>query len=787
MTSKMIQSKLKHDSLVFNNTHGFGNTKGLIKDNSKRFVKFVNSTIELNINELTFIPYNTDSYIYYDNIQHKVIEVLLNSINNISYKIADIEGNHPCKIIEITDKKISNKLKKTKELNVSVSLPTDIFNEPKHKHANLLAQRYNKMIEQLNKSSRFIFKPVSTSLINKLITQYKISFNQIDKIIQTLKKTEDYSLEINNIIINPFNFIREDIQILTFEKANKICNDYELDIPFEEKCCKFVFDLFKKTNTFYIETGLLFWHLTKLCVLYSKNPNDYINTVKSITITKKINKLNYITTPFLIDLEKSMTDSVMDLFYEKEYDIDESDILLAIQQFELIEHITMTQEQIKAIKNSIFNKFNIILGFPGTGKSTIVKCILFIFSTFYKKQKKQREIIQGEDVGGVESEYEYCTEGKYPCSKNTSILGPTGLAYVGLASKCGNNHFNTAISGTIHRIIYNQFPKIIQGLSEGEIDRELIDIFPELIIIDEFSMVDSFMFNDILEFCLYFGCRLIILGDENQLPSIGPGMILESLITSKIFIECNLTEIKRNSGILMNNIKKMASDILTIEDFTDDSMVFIDIDTFLDDENKLEFYKIKELIDNNQINQHNCKFLSYFKNEKYECNVVNLNNILQSIFNTDGNFIPSKSKFADKFQFKIDDTIIRIENDYKGSDLRANGEIATIQRIQNGNVVIKYIEDGKEVNTDIITLYDEFILSYALTVHKSQGSQYDIIVIFIDKGQNIWEKKALYTAISRAKLRCIIIGKMEDFLKIQRNISTDKVSVFMKESDVYDI
>ena len=789
MSSKMIQSKLKHESLVFNNIHGFGNTRGLIKDDSKRFVKFNNSIIELNISELIFIPYNIDSFIYYNNIQHKVIEVLLNNINNISYKITDVESQHLCKIIEITDKKISNKLKKTKELTVSISLPTDTssysFNEPKHKHANLLAQIYNKMIVQLNKSSRFIFKPVSISLINKLITQYKISFNQIDKIIQTLKKTEDYSLEINNIIINPFNFIRHDIQILTFEKASKICNDYELDIPFDEKCCKFIFDLFKKTNTFYIETGLLFWHLKKLCISYSKNPYDYINTVKTITVTKKINKLNYITTSFLIDLEKSMTDSVMNLFYEKEYDINEEDILLAIQQFEFIEHITMTQEQIKAIKNSIINKFNIILGFPGTGKSTIVKCILFIFSSFYKKH---REIIQGEDIdGGFKSESEYCTEGKYPCSKNTSILGPTGLAYVGLASKCGNNHFNTAISGTIHRIIYNQFPKIIQGSSEGEVDRELIDIIPELIIIDEFSMVDSFMFNDILEICLYFGCRLIILGDENQLPSIGPGMILESLITSKIFIECNLTEIKRNSGILMNNIKKMATDILTIEDFTDDSMIFMDIDTFLDDENKLEFYKIKELIDNNQINQHNCKFLSYFKNEKYECNVVNLNNILQSIFNTDGNCIPSKSKFADKFQFRIDDTIIRIENDYKGSDLRANGEIATIQRIQNGIVVIKYIEDNKEINTDIVTLYDEFILSYALTVHKSQGSQYDIIVIFIDKEQNIWEKKALYTAISRAKLRCIIIGKMEDFSKIQRNISTDKVSVFMKESDVYEI
>ena len=780
--SKMIQSKLKHDSLVYNNNYGFGNTRGLIKDDTKRFVKFTDSTIELNVSDLTFIPYNTESYIYYDNIQHKVIEVLLNDSSIVSYKIADIAGNDPCKIVGITDKKISNKLKKTKEMT---SVPIDLFSsclsEPKHKHANMIAQKYNKLIEQLNKSSKFMFKSVTITLVNKLITRYKISFNQFDKIMQMLKKTEDYSLEINNIVINPFNFIRDDVQILTFEKADKICNDHELDIPFEEKCCKYVFDLLRKSNTFYMESRLLYWHIEKFCKSKSEIYRKYIDTINSITINKKINKRDYKSTPFLVNLEKNMTDMIMDLFYDKEYNIEESVILLLIQQFEQLENIHMTEEQIKAIKNSIISKFNIILGFPGTGKSTIVKCILFIFSTLSQSKKNDNDKDNDKDKDNDEDK---C---KYPTSKNTSILGPTGLAYVGLSSKCGGNHFNKVISGTCHRIIYNQFPKIIEGESEGDLSPDLVDVFPELLIVDEFSMVDSFMFNDILEFCKHFDCRLIILGDENQLPSIGPGMVLESLINSKVFIECNLTEIKRNNGILMNNIKKMATDILTIEDFTDSSMMFIDIDEFLDEEeNKLDYYKIQELIRDNQLSRENCKFLSYFKNDKYECNVVNLNNIIQSIFNKDGNCVLSRSKFPEKFQFKVDDIIIRIENDYKSGDIRANGEPAIIQRMQNGNVVIKYIEDNKEVLTDIETLYNEFMLSYALTVHKSQGSQYDNVIIFIDKNQTVWNKMALYTAISRSKMRCIIIGKMEDFLKIQRNISSDKVSNFMVDSDVYD-
>ena len=752
----------------------------------------------MNVTDLTFIPYNIDSYIYYDNEPHKVIDLLLSN-DVVSYRLSDIEGNSPYKLVNIADKKITNKLKKTKEKQPAISnnnnnnnneLPEIIMEmsqQPKNKYAVLLSQRYNKMVEQLNKTSKFMFKTVPTIFINKLITKYKISFGQIDKIIKTLKKTQNHTLEIYNIEINPFNFIRDDIQILTFEKANKICNDNEIDIPFDEKCIKYIFDLFRKSNTFYIESRLLYWHIEKFCSSNSKNHKDYIDTINSNTVNKKINNQYYKTTQYLIDFEKSMTDLTMDLFYEKEYDIPEKDILSAINQFEINENIVMTEEQVNAVKNSLLNKFNIILGFPGTGKSTIVKCILYIFSIFYKHNcisTMTRTTTPLESSG--DNDVNIC---KYPSPTNTSLLGPTGLSYVGLAAKCGFDNFSREISGTCHRVIYNQFPKIMEGDEESgekEIDKELSGIFPQLLIIDEFSMIDSFMFNDILESCKYFGCRLIVIGDDNQLPSIGPGQILESLIRVNVFTESKLTEIKRNNGLLMINIKKMASEIITATDFKDESIVFIDIDEFLDEENKLEYYKICQLIHDNKLTKDNSKFLSYFKNEKYECNVTNLNNIIQSIFNKHGNPIPSRSKFADKFQFKEGDIIIRIENDYKSGDIRANGEHAVILRKNNYLVIIKYLEDDKEVTVDIDTLYNEFMLAYSLTVHKSQGSQYDYVIIFIDKNQSIWDKKALYTAISRAKTRCIIIGKMNDFIKIQYNNSSDKISNFMKESDEYD-
>ena len=591
-----------------------------------------------------------------------------------------------------------------------------------------------------------------------------------------------------NIICKPFDFIREDIQLITYEKADKICIDNAIDITFTEKCIKWSFDLLKKLNTFYIESGTFYWHFKNFCKLNSLNYTTYIDIINNNISDIIINRYHYKTTKFLLNYEKKMTDLTMDLFHDKLYNIPISYILNGIDIFETVEGIKLTEEQINAIIKSINNKINIILGFPGTGKSTIVKCILFILDNIQSIDNKQE--LDEEEYECEGEGIAYIKKSKYPIYKNISILGPTGLSYIGLASKCGNSFqkYNKLISGTCHRVIYNIFPKIkcILENSTLDIDENLIGIKPDLLIIDEFSMIDSFMFNDILEWCKYFDCRLILLGDENQLPSIGPGIVLDCLIKSKIFSEIKLTEIKRNSGVLMNNIKKMSVEKLKIQDFIDDSFIFLDIDDFIKDD-ELDFYNISQLISKYNFTKDNSKFLSYFKNTKYTCNIINLNNIIQSLFNPDGINFPSKSKFDNKFIFKQGDIIIRIENDYKNGDIRANGEHAIILYKTGFNTVaIKYIEDDKIVSMDMEILYAEFILAYALTVHKSQGSQYDYVIIFIDKDQNIWDKKALYTAISRAKLRCIIIGKMTDFLKIQDNISSDKNSLFMKDSDNYE-
>lgn len=132
---------------------------------------------------------------------------------------------------------------------------------------------------------------------------------------------------------------------------------------------------------------------------------------------------------------------------------------------------------------------------------------------------------------------------------------------------------------------------------------------------------------------------------------------------------------------------------------------------------------------------------------------------------------------------------IRTENDYSTEKMRANGEEAEILDFDGSKVTIQYsgIEDKPEEIT-IDELYENFILNYCVTVHKSQGSQYENVVFFIEPKNTFIDKKLIYTAISRAKTRCFVISSSVDFINLQNNNKkNDKVSLFMIESDKYDL
>jgi ATP-dependent exoDNAse (exonuclease V) alpha subunit len=573
-----------------------------------------------------------------------------------------------------------------------------------------------------------------------------------------------------------------------------------------------------KNNTFYIPAFDFYNYFEEFCKSNSYNKKEYLDEINKFVINKTINKRNYKTTQFLLDVEKKMSDLMMDLFYNKKFRINESELLEIITEFEQSKSppLLLSELQKNAVINSILNKFYIINGLPGTGKSTIVECILFVFETLNKKASdstyddEEDYEDDNEDDTTISSDSDedpivFIKKCKYPQPKNIGLLAPTGLAYIGLKNKCmkTNPPFNMDISGTCHRVMYVQFPQIM-NLKKGYGDYKgkksknmdsLEGVTPELLIIDEFSMIDSFMFKEILEWCRRFDCRLLILGDENQLPSIGPGCNLKNILECLLFSQTKLTDIKRQTGVLMNNIKKMTTEEITRDDFIDKTMCLVDIDHFIEsdenDSNQINYDNLKTLIRKEGLTKDNTKFISYFKDEKYLFNVINLNNKLQNIFNPSGELIVSKSKFKDKFKFKVGDIVIRTDNDYTGDDIKANGEQSIVKSYDyHADLVIleKIGEKGVEEKIDIQTLYSDFNLAYALTVHKSQGSQYDNVVVIIEKNNKTWDKCALYTAVSRARDRCFVVSKEKDFMTAQRSMKnlTDKISLFMKVSDTYE-
>jgi hypothetical protein len=329
----------------------------------------------------------------------------------------------------------------------------------------------------------------------------------------------------------------------------------------------------------------------------------------------------------------------------------------------------------------------------------------------------------------------------------------------------------------------------------------------DLMIIDEVSMVDMLMFKQVLEYADTFNFQLILIGDINQLPSIGPGMVLENILNLEKFIDCvKLTDICRQSGgRLLDAIKKMSNgnetdNIVKKEDFDNETLHHIDINDVILSEIKLQ-EKIDELIKTNGFNQMNTKFICFNSTEKQPINTVLLNRILQEKYNGDSNVIPNSNYNTD---FKINDRVMLTSNiKQECSDNqfvrnktmidRANGDEAIIIAYYPSRdvVLIKYldcIDDTEEIYLELsVQEFKElYILSYAVTVHKSQGSQYENIVYIMGGNTFNITKKLVFTAISRAQQQCFVICDIEEFIQVQQQKET-KVSIFMKEFESYSL
>lgn len=690
---------------------------------------------------------------------------------------------------------------------------TDNFNETELENATKVRQNDIRGIPKADwhdivtaaKHTRQYNRVVKTKLINldfvidTLKRNFKLRSNCLSELSLRIKITKS-DLDIEKIVDNPYLFIQEEWQLFNFDKAFYIEEVLGLEINANQKLKAWIYSLIHSKNSFYYSEK-------DFDIDYEENQFRIYKDSRVITrqqmidseilVSKIIEQCKYITTPYLLKYEKSLGDKTIRLYHEtplSNVTVTNAEIDYYIEMFtrEVDGRITLNEEQRHAVRNSFTKKLSIITGFPGTGKSTIVECILYIRN----------------ELG---------------LSKNYSITAPTGLAYNNMCRKLKHFDLNLTASGTLHRVIYSALPYIYDKskkdtLSDTNSNSDIDDEDDKLesvdvMIVDEVSMMDIFMCNHLLNWAEKLDFQLILIGDSNQLQSVGPGKVLHSIIESRLFDEniVALTKIcRQDDGALLTTIKKMASgEIARKRDFDNISLLFREIRYFKNDDNSLNPEKIMKLNQQYSLTKKDTKYLCYNSSTNNPINVTSLNRVLQSEFNPSENCIPCSSdkpiayKVKDRIILKSNETQTKKKRRGRGMNVdldqyvedmdeyismevyRANGDEAIIlsydEEKKTVNISYMYDEDGGwETIISIKELYELYDLSYALTVHKSQGSQSENIVLVIDNIYNL-SKPVIFTGISRAQKRCFVICNGEtDFITIQQK-DENKTSLFLKE------
>lgn len=547
--------------------------------------------------------------------------------------------------------------------------------------------------------------------------------------LKIYKKYKSSAIEIINK--NPYQ-LAEDIRGIGFKVADSIANKIGIDKNSKDRVCQGILYTLNKSLSnghTYLPEHVLIQDSEKLLELNGEIIKECIMMLvynQKIHIERVNNENLIYLMPYYL-AENGVCSQIVKLS-QYEFEDLKIDIDSEINSLEEDKKIKLAEKQILAVKESINSGVLIITGGPGTGKTTTINAIIDIF----------------ENNG-----------------KNVTLAAPTGRAAKRMSETSDKE------AKTIHRLLEMGFSKD-DDLTFFKDEEDPIN--SDVIIVDEVSMVDIILMYNLLR-AIKLGTRVILVGDSDQLPSVGAGNVLKDMIDSNIINVVKLNKIFRQAqeSMIIVNAHKInngeplylntkGKDFFFIRKSTNEEILNEIIG--LVNERLPKFYKVDKLKD--------IQVLSSMR--KGELGVTNLNIELQKYLNKKEKFKVEES--FSKRLFRVGDKVMQVKNNYtkkwetedqkESGEGIYNGDIGYVYHIDKDKKTIYVLFDQTKIVSYLYDELDEIDHSFCTTIHKSQGSEFPVVVLPITWAPPmLLSRNLLYTAVTRAKKLVVLVGDVK--------------------------